>query len=473
MTSFLPRRLLWGSLCLVSLNCLAQDTPAPAAAPAATAAPAPAPTVSVEKAYQREYALLEAQKRELSARIAEVRQQTERDTTRLEGEISALENQVFALRGEAESAAEALTRAEQTALSAAENADFLSATLEQAKATLGSYGDTTLQADSFVQLDSAAQLSTLFQTATQRLALLGQIRREAGAFFLADGSEVQGQIIRFGNIAAFGVSDKASGALVPAGGERFRLWKDPASESAQAVAQGTLPSLLQTYLFENASAAISDPEVKTFVTEMQKGGFIGYVILVLGGIAMALVVLRAIFLQRSGASIQQILDQVAPAIRGGRIDDAIAAAKRFKGSAARVVTAALRNIDRDREHLEDIVGESILHESSHLNRFGAVIMMVAAVGPLLGLLGTVTGMIQTFDIITEFGTSDPKLLSGGIAIALVTTEQGLIVAIPCLLFGGLLNGWADRIKDDMEKAALRAVNLYQEVRAGLATRQKA
>src|SRR5690606_18595063 len=110
---------------------------------------------------------------------------------------------------------------------------------------------------------------------------------------------------------------------------------------------------------------------------------------------------------------------------------------------------------------EVIVSESILHESTHLSRFGSVITMIAAVAPLLGLLGTVTGMIQTFDVITEFGTSDPKLLSGGIATALVTTELGLIVAIPCLLFGNLLNGWSDRIKDDMEKAALRAINLYQ------------
>ena len=57
-----------------------------------------------------------------------------------------------------------------------------------------------------------------------------------------------------------------------------------------------------------------------------------------------------------------------------------------------VVASAIRNLDRDREHLEDIVSESILHESSHLNRFGAVILVIAAVSPLLGLLGTVTGM---------------------------------------------------------------------------------
>jgi biopolymer transport protein ExbB len=285
-----------------------------------------------------------------------------------------------------------------------------------------------------------------------------------GAFFLADGTEVQGQIVRYGNIAAFGVSEQGSGALVPAGGGRFRLWKDPAAESAQALAQNQLPATLQAYLFENANTAVLDPEDKTFVNEMKKGGLVGYIILLLGLSAGILVVLRALFLQRAGASIHNIMDGVAPAVRARKIDDAIAAAKRFKGSAARVVTAALRNLDREREHLEDIISESILHESTHLNRFGAFILMIAAVGPLLGLLGTVTGMIQTFDVITEFGTSDPKMLSGGIAVALVTTEQGLIVAIPCLLFGSLLNGWAERIKDDMEKAALKVVNLVQEVR---------
>ena len=69
-------------------------------------------------------------------------------------------------------------------------------------------------------------------------------------------------------------------------------------------------------------------------------------------------------------------------------------------------------------------------------------------------------MISTFDIITEFGTGDPKLLSGGISVALVTTQLGLVVAIPALILGNLLSGWSNRIKDDMEKAALSVVNIY-------------
>lgn len=465
--NLIPPALLLAALSLGPVS--AQD-----AAPAAPAPQAvPAPTVSVEQAYQREFALLAAQKRELENRIAEVRRQGEAQRERLEREVGQLENAVLSARAEAENAAEELVRVEQAAFALAESTDFLTATLDQARTTLAGFGDERLGSDAFAALDDPTKLERMFQTGNEVLRLLGQIRREPGAFFLADGAEAQGQIIRYGNIAAFGISEQGSGALVPAGGGRFRLWVQPANASVEALGAGQLPPLLQAYLFENANLAVLDPEDKSFVSEMRKGGLIGYIILLLGLSAGLLVLLRALFLQRAGASIQNIIDGVAPAVRAGRIDDAIAAAKRFKGSAARVVTAVLRNVDREREHLEDIVSESILHESTHLNRFGGYILMIAAVAPLLGLLGTVTGMIQTFDVITEFGTSDPKLLSGGIATALVTTMQGLIVAIPALLFGSLLNGWAEGIKDDMEKAALKIVNLHQDVRAGLAARSAA
>ncbi|MCA9546163.1 MAG: MotA/TolQ/ExbB proton channel family protein, partial [Myxococcales bacterium] len=75
--------------------------------------------------------------------------------------------------------------------------------------------------------------------------------------------------------------------------------------------------------------------------------------------------------------------------------------------------------------------------------------------------GTVTGMISTFDVITEFGTGNPKLLSGGISEALITTELGLVVAIPALLAGNLLNGWAERLKSGIEQGALALMNRAQ------------
>jgi len=170
------------------------------------------------------------------------------------------------------------------------------------------------------------------------------------------------------------------------------------------------------------------------------------------------------FLRRAGAATGKIVYQVGALVRNGKVAEALEACKKFKGATARVVWMAVSNLERDRAHLQDIISEAILHESSHLNRFGAMILVIAAVAPLLGLLGTVTGMITTFDIITEFGTGDPKWLSGGISIALVTTEIGLAVAIPALLAGNILSGWSESIKDDMEKGALGVINQYKDFR---------
>lgn len=434
------------------------------AAAAPLAAQDAAPAVSMEQAYKREYAFLEAQKRELGQRLAETRRRFEADRARLQAEITTLEGRALAARTEAEALAAGMTQMQERAEVVAGNAELLGVTVEQARATLGGFGVETLDSEVFAQRSQLDQLRAVFALADDTVRELSTIRSEPGAFHLADGTQVQGTIVRYGNVAAFGVSPQGSGALVPAGGGAFRLWRMPAADSAQALAANQRPEVLRAFLFENLNTAVAEPETKTLWGEVRKGGFIGVIILGLGLLGLALIVLRAVFLKNAGAAIAPIIAAVEPPLRQGRVEDAIAGAKRFKGSAARVVTAALRNLDRDREHLEDIVSESILHESGHLNRFGSFITVIAAVAPLLGLLGTVTGMIQTFDVITEFGTSDPKLLSGGIAVALVTTELGLAVAIPMLLLGNLLGGWAERIKDDMEKAALKVVNTAQDVR---------
>ena len=154
-------------------------------------------------------------------------------------------------------------------------------------------------------------------------------------------------------------------------------------------------------------------------------------------------------------------DAVTPLVDKGELDKAAGVCADASGSVSRVLEATIRHLGVPREKLDDVISEHILHEVPTLDRFGSAILVAASVAPLLGLLGTVTGMISTFDIITEFGTGDPKLLSGGISEALVTTELGLIVAIPALLIGTLLSGYADRIKDAMETSALRVANRYE------------
>ena len=459
------RGWVFAALTALPLAVAAQDNPVSVQPDAPATAPAPAPQVSLADAYKREYALLESQKRELAARLTETRSAFERDRARLRGDVDALGSRIVAARGRSEAIAEALAASELAEQADVETRELLDATYTQAQSTLAQLGETRHDPEQFASADDTTRLARLFAAAVARLEELGRIRRGPGSFYLADGTEVSGEIIRFGNVAAFGVGAKGAGALAPAGGERFKLWNEPTGDVAQAFAGNRPPAVVKLYIYESLANAATEREAKTLWGEMQKGGVIGYVIMLLGAIALVLIALRAIFLKRAGASISRIIDAAAPHVRAQRIDAAIDAVKQTKGSAARVVTAALRNIDRDREHLEDIISESILHESSHLNRFAGVITMIAGVAPLLGLLGTVTGMIQTFDVLTEFGNADPKLLSSGIATALVTTEQGLVVAIPCLLFGNLLGGWADSIKDDMEKAALKIVNLYQDVLA--------
>jgi biopolymer transport protein ExbB len=105
----------------------------------------------------------------------------------------------------------------------------------------------------------------------------------------------------------------------------------------------------------------------------------------------------------------------------------------------RILAVYQHNQHVDLETLELRLGEAILKERGRLERFLTSLKVIAVVAPLLGLLGTVTGMIITFQSITLFGTGDPKLMAGGISQALVTTIMGLCVAIPTILFHSLIN----------------------------------
>jgi biopolymer transport protein ExbB len=100
----------------------------------------------------------------------------------------------------------------------------------------------------------------------------------------------------------------------------------------------------------------------------------------------------------------------------------------------------------------------MLHESPALERRVTTMNILAAASPLVGLLGTVTGMVRLFDVITVHGTGNPKLMAGGISEALIATKWGLGTAIPLLLAYNLLDNWSARVIANMEKHAARLVN---------------
>jgi biopolymer transport protein ExbB len=123
----------------------------------------------------------------------------------------------------------------------------------------------------------------------------------------------------------------------------------------------------------------------------------------------------------------------------------------------RIIWAAREDENLDVESLELRIGEAVLEEVPRINRHLPLLKIIAAVAPLMGLLGTVTGMIITFQAITLFGAGDPRLMAGGISQALMTTVLGLCVAIPMLLLHNLVQGRARGITAILQQRAVALV----------------
>ncbi len=415
-------------------------------------------STELENAYAKEFAFLKAQKEMLKQRVAEVAQSNASKLEQAKRDIEKLQQNVLAKESLSQKLGEDLFRSQQNLATINDDTSLIEAVVAQGVSTLQPYNVD-------VKIDKNNYPHTLTEIFSKSLTLtkeLSSVRVVDGEFYLEDGSSKKAKLIKIGNIATYGVTDSVSGSLVPAGDNKFKIWPDEASsKTASALIKNTKPESLNIFIYENASNEIADKEDKTVLDIINSAGIIGWVIVVLGLIGLLFLIMRVIYLQTSTGSSNLPKDTLNSLLRDG-VEPTLEFLKSKKGSAARMLKATVRNIDKDREHIEDVIAESILHESTRLDKLSSTILIIAAVSPLLGLLGTVTGMIATFEIITEFGTGDPKLLSGGISIALVTTELGLIVAIPLLLAGNLLNGWAESIKDSMEHSALHIVNEYNK-----------
>ena len=169
---------------------------------------------------------------------------------------------------------------------------------------------------------------------------------------------------------------------------------------------------------------------------LQQGGVIGYIILVLGGVALLIVIQRY-------ASIGWIQSKVNRQLSKG--------ATRQDNPLTRIEKSARKYSHLSQESVAAHIDEAVAAEASRLHRGLPTLTILAAVTPLLGLLGTVTGMIETFQSITLFGTGDPKLMSGGISQALVTTQLGLAVAIPVLLLNSFLTGRVNSLIETLSR----------------------
>jgi biopolymer transport protein ExbB/TolQ len=197
---------------------------------------------------------------------------------------------------------------------------------------------------------------------------------------------------------------------------------------------------------------------ESFIEHIKKGGPVMYPIFTLAGAALLVALYKWFFLslsrKPSQKQIRGLLDAVAKHDEGSALERA----GKIRGPVGSMLVEGVKHLKEPCELIEEVMYERVLSTRLKLQRFLPFIAISAASAPLLGLLGTVTGIINTFRLITVFGSGDVKTLSGGISEALITTEFGLIVAIPSLLLHAFLSRKARGIINQMEKAAVALVN---------------
>jgi biopolymer transport protein ExbB len=277
----------------------------------------------------------------------------------------------------------------------------------------------------------------------------GKIVQFTAPIITADGEVKEKQVTRVGVFTAFSEGNflrylPETGNLVELGRQPVeRLRKIAFNFEKAGPESGLQPVVVDPTRGAILALLVQAPDLKE---RIQQGGWIGYIILGLGVIGLLVALLRFISLAVVGrgiASQQKNLEKISLKNPLGRILSV------YNDSGTQCVETLSLKLD-----------EAILREIPKIERGIVTLAIIAAITPMLGLLGTVSGMIETFQSITLFGTGDPKLMSGGISQALVTTELGLAVAIPIMLIHSAISSKSNRLVQilDEESSALVALN---------------
>jgi biopolymer transport protein ExbB len=269
----------------------------------------------------------------------------------------------------------------------------------------------------------------------------GKVVRFEAPVITTKGEEVTSTVTRSGVFTA--TSQGRFLRYLPESGKLVELARQPAlryremASGLEQAGQGLHAMAVDPTKGSILGLLVRSPDL---LERIHQGGYIGYLILLLGAAGLLIVVYRYLWLGLVDRRMKRQRNSDAPGM-----DNPLG---RLMATAAEVAQASAEVLTMRFE-------ETINTEARRLN-FGLTTLTVfAAVAPLLGLLGTVTGMIETFQSISLFGTGDPKLMSGGISQAMITTQLGLVVAIPLLLMHSFLHGKANNIVALLEQQGAR------------------
>ena len=375
-----------------------------------------------------EKARLQAESNRLEAQFDE----NERQITQLEGQLRERQGNLAELFGIVKQSSEDLRGFISQSLVSVELADR-----EEFLNNLAQKRD--------LELPTTAELKKFWEMYLQEIVESGRVSRFTAQVSTEGGLEDR-EVVRVGsfNLISDGAYlQYADGAIseFPAQppGRFVSSTSDLANASEGMVGFGVDPSggqILATFV-----------RVPSLWERFQFGGVIGYIIALLGIFGVLLVIYRWVYLFGVGSKVNSQMKS------GTASDD---------NPLGRVMAAYDANKGEDVETLELKLDEAILKETPKIEAALPIIKVISVVAPLMGLLGTVTGMILTFQAITLFGAGDPQIMAGGISQALVTTVLGLVVAIPMTLLYTVVSSRAKRIIHVLEEQAAGIVALHAE-----------
>ena len=301
------------------------------------------------------------------------------------------------------------------------------------------------------------------------------IRFERKTVVCDDGAVQVLQLARFGNVFGYGLSDRGEYYIVRQGGklgqERFRI--EPVqllslknflmNSFSKWVSSNSINDKVPTDVMQNeqAGSIIAGKKSSTyteFIRQVKAGGAVMIPLLMLPFWAIGLILAKLFQLGGKRTRFKKQHRIVATMIGKGDYDSTAAYLLKSGGAMIEIMKCVIDNRANGRANAERIARDRLSEEVPRLNRFLNTIAVIAGAAPLLGLLGTVSGMINLFAAVTNYGTGDPKFLAGGISEALITAKTGLAIAIPALFIHDYLRNKRDRLLAEMEAYTIRLLD---------------
>jgi biopolymer transport protein ExbB len=305
-----------------------------------------------------------------------------------------------------------------------------------------------------------AQRSGLLTTALQRAEAVQGGESFEGQALDRQGLVQSGKVVVFGPVAMFASSS----------GNAAGLLQQELNKADPTIAQmeQKFSDASRTLVTTGSGEMVLDPTLgnafklsamhSSLFEKLAEGGVVMIPLLGLGLASLILALVKWFQFSRVRLASEADLQTVLKHIEGERPELALKHARHIPGIAGDLLATAVQHVDEKKEYIEEILYEKMLGARTRLERGLPFLALTATTGPLLGLLGTVTGMIATFKLISSFGSGDPRMLASGISEALMATATGMAVAIPALLFHAFLSRKAKSILGSMEQTAVGFVN---------------